>query len=136
MSQVVKMSNVVTFELEPGAATFTEYLQDVFDILERISEYEVPTVFEMRPLPLIAKFIVAGQHRKQTEVHGAHIERRHLGLNPKRGGQALIQRHTVTAARGDVNYGIAPIADRTQKLHENIGIRGGSSVFRVPCMQV
>src|SRR4051795_11731827 len=75
----VKVPDVVALDLEPGAIRGARG-QDVFDVLERVFEDAIVGTCEIRSFPLELELGKTGEHRKQAEVHRAHVERRHLGL--------------------------------------------------------
>ncbi len=60
----------------------------------------------MLALPVVAKLLEAPQHRKQTEVHRAHVQRGELRLELDGGLEALVDRHVRAAARRHVDHGV------------------------------
>jgi transposase len=48
----------------------------------------------------------------------------------------LVQRHSLSAAGGDIDHGIGRLLDRRQELHEQIRVGGGSPVQRITRMKM
>ena len=93
--------------------------------------------FEMRPAPSRTSSPCSGcEHRVEAEVHRAHVERAHLGLGAQRRGEALLQRHAVAAAGGDVDHRVGRLLDPRQELHEHLGVGRRPAVLRVARVQV
>src|SRR2546430_9910634 len=69
MRQIVEVPDIVAFELEAGAATLAQILQDPLDVLESVAEDEVPRHFEVLALPLV--FPV---DRKSTRLNSSHSQ--------------------------------------------------------------
>src|SRR5260221_12232428 len=136
MREVVEVADIVALELEARAAALAQLLQDVFDVLEGVSEDEVARVLEVLALPVVLELLVALEHGEEHEIHRAHVERAHFRLGTQGRGEALLQGHAVAAARGDVHHGIAGLLDARKELHKDVRIRRRLAVPRVARMQV
>src|SRR5258708_34757949 len=79
MRQIVKVPDIVAFELEPGVVVLAgpEY---EFDVAEGVAKDEVAGAFQVRLLPVELETLVAIEHREKRKVHRAHVEALHLGL--------------------------------------------------------
>ncbi len=136
MREVVEVADIVALELEARAAALAQLLQDVFDVLEGVSEDEVARVLEVLALPVVLELLVALEHGEEPEIHRAHIERAHFRLGAQRRSEPLLQAHAVAAARGDVHDSVAGLLDARQELHEDFGIRRRLAVPGIARMQV
>src|SRR5260370_5503590 len=123
MREVVEVADIVALELEARAAALAQLLQDVFDVLEGVSEDEVARVLEMLALPVVLELLVALEHGEEPEIHRAHIERAHFRLGAQRRSEPLLQAHAVTAALGDVHDSVAGFLDARKELLDDFGIR-------------
>ena len=72
-------------------------------------------VCEIRALPVVLEFLEALQHRKEAEVHRAHVERRDFGLELQRGLQPLLDRHRRRAAGREVDARRSSALDLRQR---------------------
>jgi hypothetical protein len=66
------------------------------------------------------------EHRKEAEVHAAHVQRAQFGLEAPRGRRALLERHPVAATGRDIDNHVARRAD----LGQNWANTSGSGVGR------
>src|ERR1700737_5551564 len=88
MREIIQMADIITFELEPGAAALPQLFQDPFNVGESITENEIARHLEMPRFPGIFELFVFLQKRKEPEIHRTHIERAHLWLRTQRGAAA------------------------------------------------
>ena len=130
------MANVVALKFKTRAAPLTQCLKYMLNVFKRVAKDKVTTVFQVLPLPFIAKFAVALQHREKPKVHRTHIERTHFRTGSERCGETLVQGHAMTATGGNVDYGIAAVTNGGQKLHEHVRVWCGPTIDWVPRMQV
>src|SRR5438094_6251361 len=79
----VEMADVVALDLEARVVVGAG-LQDVGDVLEAVLEDALVAAREVGPFPVVLELLVAAEHLVQAEVHRAHVERRHLGLQAQR----------------------------------------------------
>ena len=112
VGQVVEVPDVVALELEAGAVALAEVLSRIaLDVGRRCCGRCSRASFEVGRFPVEFVFLDAVGHREAAEVHRAHVERAHLGLGRRARGEALLQRHALAAAGGDVDDGVAACLD-------------------------
>src|SRR6266478_853620 len=73
MRKVVEMPDIVTLELEPGAAALSQIFENTLDIRERVAENKVARHLEMPRLPGMLEFLVLFQQREEPEIHRPHV---------------------------------------------------------------
>jgi hypothetical protein len=129
------VADVVALELE-ARALGAELGHDPLHVLEGVLEDEVARVLQVGRLPVVAELLDAARHRVQAEVHAAHVQRTQLGPEAAGGGEALVQRHPVAAARGDVDHHVAARRDLRQELGVDVGVGRGAAVLRIAGVQV
>src|SRR2546430_2565906 len=95
------MADVVALDLEARVVVGAG-LQDVGDVLEAVLEDALVAAREVGLFPVVLELLVAAEHLVQAEVHRAHVERRHLGLQAQRRLQPLLDAHGRRAAGGQV----------------------------------
>src|SRR5580692_1429134 len=93
IGQVVEMAQIVALVFKPGAASFSQFLQNPLHIHKRIAEDMVLGRGQVRLLPLVFPLAISPCQAVDGEVHGAHVERRQLWLDAQRRRQPLIQAH-------------------------------------------
>jgi hypothetical protein len=98
------VADVVALELEAGVRS-RHSGQDVLDVLEGVLEHEVPAVLEMLALPVVLELLEAVQHRKEAEIHRAHVEGGDLGLELAAGRTRSSMVMPGAAAGGEVDHG-------------------------------
>src|SRR3546814_3466769 len=107
----MEVARVVAFELV-ARPRFVQRLERAADVLEAVAEDEVVAPLEHRRLPLVLKILVSLEHRKQSEVHRAHVEARDFRLPGRGGADAFFDRHIGRAACGEVDHDISRLLDR------------------------
>src|SRR3546814_10525826 len=90
--QIMEVARVVAFALV-ARPRFVQRLERAADVLEAVAEDEVVAPLEHRRLPLVLKILVSLEHRKQSEVHRAHVEARDFRLPGRGGADAFFDRH-------------------------------------------
>src|SRR5689334_3761429 len=90
----------------------------------------------MLPLPVMLELAVTRQHWIESEIHAAHVERCHLGREKFRSLDALVDRHALTAARGDVDDGRGLLLDARQEAIEDRRVARWLSGFRIAGMKM
>ena len=98
----VEMADVIALDLE-ARAVLGAGGEDVFDIGEGVLEDALARSFEIGLLPVVLELLVAGEHRKEPEIHRTHVEARDLRLEGGGGAHALFDSHRRSAARRDVH---------------------------------
>ena len=102
MREVVEMRGVVALELEAGAGV-AERTQHELDVLEGVAEHEIARILQRLPLPVVLEVLEAVEHRKQAEIHRAHVERSDFRLEDLGRLHALLHGHVGRAARRQVH---------------------------------
>ncbi len=110
-----QMADVVTFKFEPRAAHLAHLMKNMSYVLGCILENKIVRVFEERPFPRMFPVLDPRGHRVKGEVHRTHVQAAHLGAEPFRRGEALVQRHHRRAAGGHVDDRIAALPDCRQE---------------------
>jgi hypothetical protein len=72
--------------------------QDHFNVFKGVTEWDPPGGIQQFRLPLVFPVRITLGQRKNSEVHGAHVEATHLGLSPASRRQPFVQAHQRTAA--------------------------------------
>src|SRR5690606_29565230 len=114
MLDIVEMSDVVALEFKARIVSVTG-LEDVLDILEAVAENEIARCFEVLPLPIELKGLIAIQKMIQAEVYGTHIEGGDLGLELSGRFDALFHPHIRATAGREIDNGIRLLLDAWQE---------------------
>ncbi len=101
-------------------------------LLEHMGAGDVAVVL----FPLVLQRRQFLQRHEAGEVHGAEVQRGHLGADALRRFEALLQRHARATTGGDVDDGVAARADLRQELHEDFRVRRRAAIHRIARMQV
>src|ERR1700722_11562253 len=130
MRKRVEMPDVIALDLEPRAI-LRAGRQDLFYGGEGGLENAVARVFEIRPLPFVFERLKALQHRIETEIHRARVERSDLGLELGDRPQPLVDGHCGGAAGSDVNHTIRALLDDAEEGRKAIWRLIGPPVARL-----
>src|SRR5437016_7590346 len=106
----VQVADVVALDLEARAVVGAGG-QNVLDVLERVPEDALVGRRQVALFPVELERAEALEHREEPEVHGAHVERRDLGLELQRGLQALLDGHRRRAASREIEHDVAAARD-------------------------
>src|ERR1700682_3511024 len=74
MLRRIEVADVVALDLEARGVARAGG-KDVLDVRERVADAAVCRTLEIGPLPIVLEGRETRQHRKQSEVHRAHVER-------------------------------------------------------------
>ena len=129
------MRCVIALEFK-ARAVGAALLEHELDVGKGVLENQVARAFQKSLLPGLLEIFVAPEHGKQTEVHRAHVERCHLGLQLQGRLHALDHRHGWRAAGGDVDDRVAALLDVAHKGAKSIGRLVRPAVFGLARMQM
>jgi hypothetical protein len=87
-------------------------------------------------LPIVLEVFETIEHREQAEVHRAHVQRRHFGLEACRRLHALLRQHVGAAAGGQVDDGARARVHCRQEARERLGRLVGPAGGEVARVQV
>jgi hypothetical protein len=113
------MGRVVALELEPRAG-IAKRAQHELDVLVGVAEHEIARVFQRLRLPVVLERLKAVEHRKEAEIHRAHIERSNLRLERLRRLDPLLDRHIGRAAGGQVHDRLRRLLDTRKEARERL----------------
>ena len=135
MRQRVEMADVVALDFE-ARAVLGAGGEDVGDVLEGVLEDAVVRAFEIGALPVVLELLETVQHRVETEIHRAHVERGDLGLEMGAGLQAFLDQHGRRAAGGDVDDAVRALLDHLEEGLEGLGRLVGLAGLRIAGMDM
>jgi hypothetical protein len=135
VGEIVEMSGVVALELEPRAGA-AERAEHEFDVLVCVAEHKIARVFERLRLPVVPEGLETVEHRKESEIHRAHVERSYLGLESLRRLDPLLDRHIGRATRGQVHDRLRRLLDARQEARERLRALVGPSGLLVARVQM
>jgi hypothetical protein len=133
--QIVEVADVIAFVLE-SRAVLAQRAHAVFDLRVSVGEDGMLRVLEIGLLPVVLEHGDPVDGFEEGEVHRAHVHRGELGLGGQRRGEALLERHALAAAGGDVENGVGLLLDARQELHEPLGGRVGLAGLGIAGVQM
>src|SRR5690606_14384470 len=135
MLDIIEVSDVVALEFK-GRIGSVAGLEGILDILEAGAENEIARGFEMLPLPIELKGLIAIQEMIQAEVYRPHIERGDLGLELSGRFDALFHPHIRATAGREIDNGIRLLLNAWQEPCERLGSLIGLASLRIPRVQM
>ena len=133
--QIIEVARVVAFELVARTGG-VQGVQRVTNVLEAIAKHEIVRALEHLGLPIVLESFVALEHRKEAEVHRAHVHRGDLRLPLFRRTYALLDSHEGRTAGRQIDDHVRGLLDHFEERFERLGALIGSAIRRIARMQV
>src|ERR1700691_4915853 len=134
MRQRIQVTDIVALDLEPSTA-FGARAQNVLYIADGVAEEAVAGALEILAFPA-GQLFVPVEHRIESKIHRAHVERGHLRPKYHSGPQPFLNRHGLRSAGRNVDHDIASLANRLQERLECFGSLIGAAGYGVARMKM
>ena len=135
VGQIVEMSYVIALELE-ARFVLRARLQGELDVLEGVSEDQIPCALQVLRFPCVLELLETFQHGEESEVYRSHVERSQLRLQLHGGPDALLDPHGGCASTRQVDDHVHRFLDLAHKWQKHIGILRGLACLRIASVQV